>query len=143
MLSVWRPFGVPSSSFRAFDREFDRVFNDGARGFDAPAEVIESEEGLVLMVDLPGVADGDLQVTVENNVLTLKAQRRPAEAKNAARHVAERGYGAVTRTFRLPQWADGSNAQAHLDRGVLTLALPRKAESRPRTIEVKVNGQGS
>lgn len=139
MLSVWRPFGVPSASFRTFDREFERLFQEGSRGFEAPAEVLETDEGLVFRVDLPGVADGDLQVTVENNVLTLKAQRRAPEAPSVNRHLGERGYGAVTRTFRLPPWADGGNAQAQLDRGVLTLALPRKAESRPRTIEVKVN----
>ena len=91
-----------------------------------------------MQVDLPGVADADLQVTIENNLLTVKASRRAAAEEGGARHLSERAYGAATRTFRLPQWADGAGASAKLDRGVLTIALPRKAESRPRTIDVKV-----
>lgn len=142
MLSVWRPFGVPASSLRALDRDFERFFNDGPRAFDAPAEVVESEQGLMVQVDLPGVADADLQVTIESNLLTVKASRRNGAGEGSARHLTERSYGTATRTFRLPPWADGAGASAKLDRGVLTIALPRKAESRPRTIDVKVN-QGS
>jgi len=139
MLSVWRPFGVPASSLRQFDREFERVFSESPRAFEAPAEVVETEEGLALRVDLPGVADADLQVTIENGLLTVRAARPLPEEKNAARHLSERAYGTVTRTFRLPNWADAAAAAANLDRGVLTIALPRRAEARPRTIEVKVN----
>lgn len=139
MLSVFRPFGSPASSLFHVDREVERLFHDNTRGFDAPAEVVESEQGLALSVDLPGVADGDLQVTVEQNVLTVRATRRPLAVEGAARRSSERGYGAVTRSFRLPSWADAGAAEARLDRGVLTLAIPRRAESRPRTVEVKVN----
>lgn len=138
MMSVWRPFGVPASSLRPFEREFERFFTEAPRSFEAPAEVLETEEGLTLRVDLPGVADADLQVTIENNVLTLRASRAVPADDKTARHLSERAYGAVTRSFRLPSWADGGAASASLDRGVLTIALPRKAEARPRTIDVKV-----
>lgn len=139
MLSVFRPFGSPASSLFHVDREVERLFHEGPRGFDAPAEVVETEQGLALSVDLPGVADGDLQVTVEQSVLTVRATRRPLPVEGAARRSSERGYGAVTRSFRLPAWADAGAAEARLDRGVLTLVIPRRAESRPRTVEVKVS----
>lgn len=138
MLSVWRPFGSTSSPLFGVDRDFERLFNDAPRGFDAPAEVHESEQGIALSVDLPGVADSDLQVTVEQNVLTVRATRRPVAPENATRRVSERAYGAVNRTFRLPSWADAGAAEARFERGVLTIAIPRRAEARPRTLEVKV-----
>lgn len=140
MLSVWRPFGPPTSSLFNLDREVDRLFQDAPRAFEAPAEVLESEQGLSLAVDLPGVADSDLQVTMEHNVLTVRAARRAATAEGGARRMSERAYGSVTRTFRLPAWADVGKAEARFDRGVLTITLPRRAEARPRTLEVKVNG---
>lgn len=137
MLNVWRPFGSTSPLFHV-DREVERLFHDNTRGFDGAAEVLETEQGLALTVDLPGVADADLQVTVENHVLTVRASRRPSDVENAARRVSERGFGTINRSFRLPAWADLSATEARLDRGVLTIAIPRREESRPRTLEVKV-----
>lgn len=138
MMNVWRPFGSTVSPFFHVDREVDRLLGDRPQAFDANAEVLESEQGLALSVDLPGVADNDLQVTVENNLLTVRATRSAPSAEGAQRRLSERGYGTVSRTFRLPSWADLGATEARLDRGVLTIAIPRRAEARARTLEVKV-----
>lgn len=140
MLSVFRPFGVPAASFQQLDRDFERYFHDAPRAFDAPAEVLETDAGLAVTVDLPGVADADLQVTIENNLLSVRALRRPPTAEGATRRLSERAYGTATRTLRLPNWADAGAVEARLDRGVLTITLPRRAETRARTIDVKVHG---
>lgn len=146
MLSIWRPFGFAGNN--GIDREFERFFADGAsprHTFEAPAEIYETETELSLKVDLPGVADADLQVGVENNVLTVRAARRPntpanadCEGNRASYHLTERGYGVVTRSFRLPTRVDTEQASARFDRGVLTISLPKRTEARARTIEVKV-----
>lgn len=144
MMTLWRPFGF-DSSLRGLDREVDRLFQD--RSFahrarpEAPAEVFENDDNITLRVDLPGVSPADVQVGIENNVLTIKATRAaPSDTEHTVYHLAERGYGEVTRTFRLPGRVASENAEAsHVD-GVLTIRFPKRAEAKPRTIEVKGRG---
>lgn len=147
MMTLWRPFGL-DSSLRSLDREVDRLFND--RSFahrarpEAPAEVFENDESITLRVDLPGVTQSDVQVGVENNVLTIKAARTaPADDGRTVYHLAERGYGEVTRTFRLPGRVASESATAAYENGVLTITFPKRAEAKARTIEVKGTGAAS
>lgn len=141
MMTLWRPFGL-DSSLRGLDREVERAFHD--RSFahrarpEAPAEVFETDEDITLRVDLPGVNQSDVQVGIENNVLTVKATRAaPADDGRTVYHLAERGYGEVTRTFRLPGRVASDQAAASYENGVLTIRFPKRAELKARTIEVK------
>lgn len=134
MLNVLRPFST-------LDRDLDRMFSDlhstqRARAEVPAAEVFETEEAITVRLDLPGVAESDIQVIAENNVLTVKAVRAAPEDK-AVFHVAERSYGTFQRSFRLPGRVDTEKAEAAYENGVLRVVLPRRAEAKPRSIEVK------
>jgi len=101
-----------------------------------PVDIYETEEGLVVKADLPGVAKENMDIRVENNLLTIRA--------NAA-HVAPgdpiyREYELVNffRQFELSEKVDQSKISADLNQGVLTLNLPKAEEAKPRKIDVKV-----
>lgn len=138
MLTMFRPMNA--GLFQQFDRDLARMF-DGvpAATLTAPAEVIETEAALSLRVDLPGIPESDVKVSVENNILTVQATRKaPEDPKGSTRHLAERAYGTVKRSFRLPHWVESAEASAKFEHGALTITLPRKADTRPRAIEIKV-----
>ncbi len=143
MLSVFSPFPA-RTEFRptALDREVERLFNGSPvrQSFTGAADVVETEDALEFHVDLPGVSDKDVQVSVENAVLTIRAERKAPERTQDGPtwHLSERSWGTFSRSFRLPRTVDGETASAHFDHGVLTVRLPRRADAKPRTIEVKV-----
>ncbi len=101
-------------------------------------EVKETNEAFVLKADVPGVAEADLDIAVHNNVLTISGTRR-AEERNEGDSFAlyERQYGSFSRSFSLPDTADGNRVEAKLEAGVLTLTIWKKAEAKPRKIELK------
>jgi HSP20 family protein len=128
-------------------RDFDFLFQDLAghtarrgNGFAPPADIFETEAGLTLQVDLPGHDPKSIEVKVEQGVLTFRSERKaaPNAPENARR--LERGFGVYTRSFSLPDTVDATRVEARYEHGVLTLTLPRKEESKPRVIEVKVQG---
>jgi HSP20 family protein len=101
-----------------------------------PVDIYETQEGLVVKADLPGVAKDSMDVRVENNLLTIRAK---------AAHVAPgdpiyREYGLVNffRQFELNERVDQAKISAELNHGVLTLNLPKAEEAKPRKIDVKV-----
>ena len=101
-------------------------------------EVKETNEAFVLNGDLPGVAEADVDIAVHNNVLTVSGTRT-AEARKEGETFAlyERQYGSFSRSFSLPDTADGERVEARLDSGVLTLTIWKKAEAKPRKIALK------
>lgn len=101
-------------------------------------EVKETNEAFVLKADVPGVAEPDLDIAVHNNVLTVSGTRHAEERKEGDSFALyERQYGSFTRSFSLPDAADGERVEAKLDGGVLTLTLWKKAEAKPRKIALK------
>lgn len=102
----------------------------------APAfEVKETTESFVLKADLPGVAEADLDIAVHNNVLSVSGSRQAEERKEGENYALyERQFGSFTRSFSLPDMADGDRIEAKLDRGVLTLTIAKKSEAKPRKI---------
>ncbi len=121
-LLSWDPFfsGRPASAF-------------------APAfEVKETNDAFVLRADLPGVTEADLDIAVHNNVLTVAGGRQAEERKEGESYALyERQFGSFSRSFSLPDQADGDRIEAKLDRGVLTLTIGKKAEAKPRKIALK------
>ena len=149
MLNRWNPFEVGNGAVVAgpLMRDFDQLFQELAgqatrKGVEfAPAtDIYETASGVTLQVDLPGHDPKAIEVKVEKGVLTLRSERKadPA-AKDSARRL-ERGFGVFTRSFKLPDTVDTTHVEARYENGVLTLTMPRKEESKPRVIEVKVQG---
>jgi HSP20 family protein len=112
-----------------------------ARGSWLPLVDIFETSGrdLVIKVELPDVNREDVEVTVENNTLTLRGEKKlPAEVKEEQFRRVERRYGAFTRSFTLPNTVDAAKVSAEFKNGVLTVKLPFKDEAKPRTINVEV-----
>jgi len=100
------------------------------------ADILETREGIVLMLEMPGVAPDDVEVTLERRLLTIRGRGRQPEP--GALRMVHREYepGDYARAFTLSEDFDAGGIQASMKDGVLTLTLPRVAEARPRTIRV-------
>ena len=109
-----------------------------AFGTFAPAvDVYEDEHNLVLKLEVPGVNEEDLNVSLENNTLTVRGDRKfENEEKKENFHRIERRYGAFTRTFRLPNTVDTEKVEAGYDKGILKITLAKRAEAKPKTIKI-------
>lgn len=105
----------------------------------APAfEVKETSDAFILKADLPGVAESDLDINVHSNVLTVSGSRAADERREGESYALyERQFGSFSRSFSLPDMADGERIEAKLENGVLTLTIGKKAEAKPRKIAVK------
>ena len=94
---------------------------------------------VIIKAELPDMTREDIEVTVENNTLTLRGERKmPADVKEEQFRRVERAYGAFTRSFTLPNTVDASKVSAEYKNGVLTVKLPFREEAKPRTINVEV-----
>ena len=111
--------------------------------FVPPVDVYEDEHKLVLKLEIPGVSDADVDVRMENNVLTVKGERKfEKEEKEENFHRIERRYGSFARTFRLPNTVDGDSADANYDKGILSISLAKRPEAKPKQIKIGAsNGQ--
>jgi len=118
---------------------WDPFFSARPASAFAPAfEVKETNDAFVLRADLPGVAESDLDIAVHNNVLTVSGSRQAEERKEGESYALyERQFGSFSRSFSLPDMADGDRIEAKLDHGVLTLTIGKKAEAKPRKISLK------
>lgn len=137
------PFRAPSP-FLSFYRQANRLFEDVFREFDdardvlggilAPnIDVIQNEQETRITAELPGVKEEDVEVSVDNDVLTIRADKRVEHDDGKdARHICERAYGTFQRSLRLPQSVDPDQVHAHFDRGVLTVTLPRTGPENGR-----------
>ena len=109
-----------------------------ASAFSPPFEVKETNESFILKADLPGVEEKDLDIAVHGGVLTVSGTRSAEERKEGESYALyERQYGSFSRSFALPDMADGERVEAALTNGVLTLTIAKKAEAKPRKIAIK------
>jgi HSP20 family protein len=111
-----------------------------AKTFAPAVDIWEDEGAIYLRAELPGVRSEDVDVTVENDLLTLKGERKLDRPEQASYHRVETVYGNFTRSFALPKTVDASAIEANLEAGLLTLRVPKRAEVQPRKIAVKVGG---
>ena len=109
-----------------------------ARGTFVPAvDVYEDEHNLVLKLEIPGVNEDDLNVSLENQTLTVSGERKfEKEEKEENFHRIERRFGSFTRTFRLPNTVDTEKVEAGYDKGILKITLGKRAEAKPKQIKV-------
>ena len=155
MLSTLRsrfatPFDSAFEPWSDLRREIDRLFDSTLSGvrpsvvangmeWIPPMDVEEQDDVIVLALELPGVDQDDVHVSVENGVLTIsgekKVSRETTQDSNGARFM-ERRFGRFERMLSLPQSVDADKITASYENGVLTLKLPKSAESRRRKIQI-------
>src|SRR6185437_5794295 len=125
---------------RSFSSNFSRGGdNELARGAWSPnVDIYENKDQIVLEAELPGMNPDDVNISIENNVLTLHGERKfEKKDDNDNFHRVERSYGSFTRSFTLPPTVAADTADATFDNGLLRLTLAKREEAKPRRIEVK------
>jgi HSP20 family protein len=133
-------------------REIDRLFEDtfgqngpqGGSGWTPAVNVREDDKDLTFTVDLPGVKPDQVEITVENGILTIRGERQETrtEGDDRARyHIVERSSGAFMRSFQLPKGLDESKIDAQFEDGVLTVHVPKSALPEPKRVEIKFGSQ--
>ena len=114
---------------------WDFYTRPAASAFTPAFEVKETIDAFVVKADLPGVSEADLDINVHNSVLTVTGARQSEERKDGESFTLyERQFGSFSRSFSLPELADGEKIAAKLEHGVLTLTIGKKAEAKPRKI---------
>jgi len=126
----------------------NRLFEDASRNWksDEPAstttwspavDIFETESEIVVKAEVPGMERKDITLNLENNVLTLKGERRfLKEAKEENYHRIERSYGGFSRAFSIPATVDEEKIRADYQDGVLKIVLPKKEQLRPKQIKI-------
>jgi HSP20 family protein len=147
MTSITRWGRVPN--LNALQEQLNRIFEGTLNGHGensaittwAPAvDIYETENELVLKADLPGVSGKDIDIRVENNMLTVRGERQfETEVKEDNYLRVERTYGSFSRSFGLPNTVNTEAISAEYKNGVLTVQLPKRAESKPKQVKVNVN----
>jgi len=107
--------------------------------FAPPVDVYEDEHNITLKIEVPGIDEKDINVSIENNTLTVRGERRfEKDEKEENFHRVERMYGSFTRSFTLPNTVETEQVTAHYEKGVLKIRLAKKAEAKPKLIQVNV-----
>jgi HSP20 family protein len=143
-ITRWDPF----RDLSLLQDRMNRLFDDAGRGWraDEPAatttwspavDIYETENEIMVQAELPGVDRKDITLNLENNVLTLKGERRfEKETKQENYHRIERSYGAFSRAFSIPAIVDEEKIRADYKDGILKIALPKKEQVKPKQIKI-------
>ena len=140
-LMPWTGFGnLKQDMDRLFDRLAASKWDDfPTLGDWSPSmDISETKDSLVAKVEVPGMEQKDIQISLQENLLTIKGEKRQEkEEKEEHYHRIERSYGAFTRSLRLPVAVDASKVTAAVKNGVLTVTLPKTPAAKGTTIPVK------
>ncbi|HEX8746782.1 MAG TPA: Hsp20/alpha crystallin family protein [Pyrinomonadaceae bacterium] len=132
---------------RLFSTNLSRAFGDEgiARGAWMPhVDIYENKDHIVLEAELPGMNREDFDLSIENNIITLRGERRFEKKDEGDNyHRVERAYGTFTRSFTLPQTVSAEGAAADYKNGVLRVTLPKREEVKARRIEIKGEGEAT
>jgi HSP20 family protein len=164
--SAFGGFTAPSlrqggDPFLALHREMNRLFDEAFRGFGLAEggagpeafassgvavpriDVSETDQELKVLVELPGVNQNDVEITLVDDVLTIRGEKKAEhEDRQQNYHVMERSYGSFARSVRLPFAVDPDRVQATFRDGVLTVALPKPAEVQQKERRIQISGGG-
>lgn len=136
----WNP---NRSLFTEFDRLLDsapRFKRQGHSNWGLAVDVTENEDGYTVMASVPGINPDDLEITLEDGVLTIKGEIKVSEeSDNEQYHVRERRYGSFSRNVRFPVDVNADEIHASYEHGVLTLDVPKAEEVKPKRISIKVD----
>jgi HSP20 family protein len=144
-ITRWDPF----RELNLIQQQLNRVFGEGQRPSDdvmsrgawlPPVDIFASgQHQLVITAELPGIEREDIELTVENDTLTLKGEKKSStDVHEEQYHRVERTYGTFSRTFALPPTVDNTKVSAEFKNGVLTIRLPLRDEVKPKQIKVEV-----
>ncbi|MGA9397369.1 MAG: Hsp20/alpha crystallin family protein [Anaerolineaceae bacterium] len=141
----------PLREAMSLSRQMDRLMEGAMRGSDAwdgsmdwalPLDVIEKDNEYVVKASLPGIKADDIEVTYNNQTLTVKAEMKQEEDVSEEKyHLHERHYGVFSRSITLPSGVDGDAIKADFENGVLALSLPKKEEVKARRISIQSGGK--
>ena len=144
VLSRWEP----SRGATTLQEQFNRLFSDAFERTSeesnltswAPAvDIYETEHELVVKADVPDVDPKDLDIRVENNILTIRGERKFEKQVDENNYLrVERAYGSFTRSFSLANTVNAEAIKADYQNGVLTLSIPKREEAKPKQIKVNV-----
>ncbi len=147
-VTAWHPVSDLAGEIFDMQREIDRVFDrfrggsadDGYSSTLMPAvDITERDNDFYIKAELPGVQKNDVKITVQNDILTIRGEKKQeAEKKGENYHRVERAYGSFQRSFTLPASVRSDRIEAAFNDGVLTISLPKAEEAKPKEIEVKV-----
>ena len=130
------------TGLRLFQDSVNRLFSDqpGTRPWSPAVDIFETDNELVLMADVPGVDQKDIDIQLENGTLTVTGERKFAnEERGKGFHRLERSYGSFVRYFTVPDTIDPEHVRADFNNGVLTVTLPKKEVAKPKAIKVQVS----
>jgi HSP20 family protein len=129
---IWREFNTPFGLLRSSMYQTSTI---------PTVDISESEDALYVTVDVPGYESKDIDVKVEGDTLRITgktAQEKPENEKGRTYHRVERRHQSFERAFTLPMTVDAQKTEASCKNGVLTITLPKREESKPKSISVKV-----
>ncbi len=145
---------VALSDVQTLQSRLSRLFDEAFRGWPhtaqedggslmgqwvPPVDVFEDKDAVQIVAELPGVRPDDVKISLENNLLTIRGEKRQVAEEHSDRvHRYERSYGVFERAFVVPSAVDTDHIQASYDMGVLTVRLPKVEKAKPRQIAVKV-----
>jgi HSP20 family protein len=145
LLTRWEPMRELVNLQERMNRLFNESLGPGgqevltAGSFVPPVDVYEDEQGIRLKMEVPGIEEKDIDIRLENNLLTVTGERKmESETKEENYHRIERSYGSFTRSFSLPPTVNPEDVKAAYAKGVLTITLGKRAEARPKQIKVEV-----
>ena len=139
----WDPYREMTTLRNAMDRLVDSAFVGPNMAWQPESlsfavDVVENADGYVVKASLPGIKPEELEVTYNNNILTIKGETQEEKEVDEARyHLRERRFGSFTRSFSLPTNVNADAIKADYEQGVLTLTLPKAEEAKPKRITVE------
>jgi HSP20 family protein len=143
----WEPAREINSLQQEMNRLFSTFFdapaasgaNGGARRWIPAMDLVETDEHFVLRADLPGLTEADIDLSLEDNVLTLSGERKSEhEERGEGFYRVERASGAFSRSLTLPEGVDGDAITARFDKGVLEVRIAKPEQRRPRKLQIQV-----
>jgi HSP20 family protein len=146
----WEPARELNSLQSEMNRLFNTFFdtptgssaNGGARRWLPPMDLVETDEHFVLRADLPGLSEGDVNVELEDNVLTVSGERKAEhESRKEGYYRIERASGGFQRSLTLPEGVNADAIEASFDKGVLEVRIPKPEERKPRKVAISVGGE--
>lgn len=126
--------------FRDLDRLTNAVLGTAARPSSLPMDAYRDQSTFVVQIEIPGVDAESIDLTVEQNVLTVHAERKPSFGQEAERVVGERTYGVFSRQLFLGDTLDADHLTADYEAGVLTVKIPVAEQAKPRKISIGSSG---
>ena len=137
----------PARELQTMNRLFNTFFDSPSNGAPAlrrwiPAmDVTETDEQYVLRADLPGISESDVNVELDDNVLTISGERKSeTEQRSKGVYRVERASGSFSRSVTLPEGVDAESIQANFDNGVLEIRIPKPEQPKPRKVQISVGG---